>query len=55
MICPKCGLKLRWECDYDFEDVGREGVGVCSVYTCVHCGVEVEIYMPEEYDKKNNQ
>ena len=43
MICPRCGLELHWESDYDFEKVGREGIGVCGIYTCPHCDIEVEI------------
>ena len=44
MICPSCKAELIWNNDYSFEEVGREGDGVCGCYTCPECGVEVEIF-----------
>lgn len=52
MICSICGNELVWQCDYDFEDLGREGEGIVSVWNCPKCGTEVELYIPSELNVK---
>jgi hypothetical protein len=48
MRCPQCNTQLHWQSDFDYDDMGHEGEGVCGIYTCPEpkCIVEdVHIYM----------
>ncbi|HSQ87978.1 hypothetical protein [Romboutsia sp.] len=37
MKCKECGADLRWESDFDFENVGYKGKGIVSYYNCDSC------------------
>lgn len=50
MICPKCKAEMIWNSDYAFDEVGCDGEGVMSCYSCVECGTSMDIYVPEEND-----
>ena len=47
-----CGTPLIWGADFDYEDFGMDSEGVVSTYSCPNCGVSVEVYMPNEDNKK---
>ena len=34
--CFLCGNDLLWQSDFDYEDMGREGNGVSSIFTCTN-------------------
>lgn len=41
--CFHCGQRtVIWDCDYDFEDFGYEGIGIVNVCHCTNCGAEIE-------------
>lgn len=45
--CVNCGKKsLMWQSDFDFEELGYEGEGIVSFYTCSNCGAEIECAVP---------
>lgn len=48
MNCPRCNGYLCWGSDFSFEDYGYDSNGIVSNYTCLDCGVEVEVRYPEE-------
>ena len=35
-----------WDCDYDFEDFGYEGVGIVHMCHCSNCKSEIEYIVP---------
>ena len=43
--CIICGEQLIWQNDFDWEDYGREGEGIVSVWICSKCGAEHEVYI----------
>ena len=45
--CWKCGGTLVWLEDVDvYEQLGYEGDGVCSRYSCIDCGASVTYEPP---------
>tara|TARA_R100001510_G_scaffold54618_1_gene57519 strand:+ start:774 stop:923 length:150 start_codon:yes stop_codon:yes gene_type:complete len=47
MKCPICNNDMRWDNDFDWEDMGVEGVGIVSFNTCDNekCNVDsVHVY-----------
>lgn len=52
--CPVCGHKIIWQNDFDYdgEDYGNYGEeGIVSIFSCTHCGAEIECYVPINNDK----
>ena len=48
--CFHCGNKsVLWDSDFDFEDMGYEGIGIVHICHCTNCGAEIE------YRISNNQ
>lgn len=47
MKCPLCNSEMIWGNDFDWEDIGKEGEGIVSFYSCLNkkCKVEgTELY-----------
>ena len=44
MICYNCNSKMSWNSDYSFEDVGIEGEGIVSYFTCSECDSSCEFF-----------
>jgi len=44
--CGRCNTELRWNNDFGFDELGYEGEGISSLYSCDKCGVEVEVNTP---------
>ena len=56
MKCWHCNTELIWGGDHDFEDLGREGEGIVSNFSCSNelCDVFVEVFLPiKEEDDEN--
>lgn len=54
MDCHRCGEELCWMNDYTFEDYGMEGNGIITVWHCLKCEADVEIYLPDETEKEDS-
>jgi hypothetical protein len=39
----ECGRELIWNIDHDLEDVGLEGNGIVTIYSCPNDECEVDI------------
>lgn len=46
MQCPHCGEQMIWDSDADFEDLGREGRGIVTMYHCPRCEADIELSVP---------
>lgn len=51
--CFICGSEVRWNSDFDYEDLGIEGVGIVHIYSCPQCGADIEVYETITEDKTN--
>lgn len=41
--CFHCGaMAVSWDADFDFDDMGYEGIGVVNCCHCNNCGAEIE-------------
>lgn len=41
--CFHCGQRaVSWDCDYDFDDFGYDGVGIVQCLHCNNCGARIE-------------
>ena len=41
--CFHCGSKsVIWDADFDFADVGLEGLGIVHQCHCTNCGADIE-------------
>ncbi|WP_167514925.1 hypothetical protein [Bacillus wiedmannii] len=50
---PKCENKMVWQSDFDFEDMGREGKGIVSIYICSECESELNLVQKEKEGNKD--
>ena len=48
MNCWHCNKELIWGGDHDFEDYGKEGVGIVTNLSCPKCNSFVLVYSGEE-------
>ena len=45
--CAHCGHRaVIWDCDYDFEDFGYDGIGIVQCFHCSNCGAWIEYAVP---------
>lgn len=51
LVCPNCGHEIIWQSDFDFDDLGYEGDGIVSFYSCPHCGADIEVRIPISTEK----
>lgn len=57
MKCPNCEQQeLIWDSSADSNDCGYELDGIVSLYHCTNCGAEIEIFVPNEnqYKEEND-
>ena len=47
MRCWYCGGKLRWNGDFNYDEIFGEGNGIVSFLTCMNCGAEVQYSLRE--------
>jgi DNA-directed RNA polymerase subunit RPC12/RpoP len=40
--CWYCGAELRWQSDFNYDEVFGEGEGIVTYLTCSECGAEVQ-------------
>ena len=40
--CYNCDTEMIWQNDFDFDEVGYEGEGVISSFTCPECDTYAE-------------
>lgn len=54
-LCPNCmeGV-LSWDSDEEAEDIGYSEPGILSFYHCTACGAEIEVYVPDKANEKEN-
>lgn len=52
-VCWYCGGQLRWDSDFNYDEVFGEGDGIVSFLTCTNCGAEVQYSLKEENDESN--
>lgn len=48
MRCWYCGGRLRWDSDFNYDEIFGEGDGIVSFLTCMNCGAEVQYSLREE-------
>lgn len=49
--CPRCGKQSAvWQNDFDVADLGYDGEGIVTYYTCSECGSEIEVITRENND-----
>ena len=46
--CWYCGGKLRWNSDFNYDEVYGEGEGIVTFLTCTNCGAEVQYSLRKE-------
>lgn len=51
MNCVNCGSQMSWQNDFDFEDYGKDGKGIVTVYYCSDCNTLSENYIPTGGDE----
>ena len=47
-----------WDCDYSYDDIGREGEGIVHVCHCANCGAWIEYYIDcgsDDEDEARNE
>ena len=53
--CFHCSQKaVIWDSDFDFEDMGYEGVGIVHICHCTNCGAEIEYKVSLENSEENS-
>lgn len=54
MNCWHCGedTPMIWGSDFSFEDIGLDGDGIVSFFTCSKCKCYAEVYLPFNEDEE---
>ena len=45
MNCWNCGTQMIWGGDHSFEDVGLDGEGIASNFSCPNCSAHADFYV----------
>lgn len=45
MNCWGCGTQMIWGGDHSFDDVGMEGEGIASNFSCPNCSAHADFYV----------
>lgn len=53
--CPRCGAEMLWQGEEDYEDIGIDGKGTVSFHICKRCGVEIECYISDKEEEKDDR
>lgn len=54
--CPVCGHRVIWQSDFDFEDYGiYDEKGIVHNFSYTNCGADIECYVPENANNKEEQ
>ena len=46
MNCWNCGIQMIWGGDHSFDDVGMDGEGIASNFSCPNCSAHADFYVP---------
>ena len=46
MNCWNCGTQMIWGGDHSFDDVGMDGEGIASNFSCPNCSAHADFYVP---------
>ena len=52
--CYNCNSEMIWGSDFDFDDLGYEGEGIVSCFTCPTCDTYAEFVVPNKESKYTN-
>lgn len=47
-VCWYCGGQLRWDSDFNYDEIFGEGDGIVSFLTCMDCGAEVQYSLRDD-------
>ena len=53
--CWYCGGKLRWNADFNYDEIHGEGEGIVSFLTCADCGAEVQYSLEDTKEENANE
>jgi len=46
MNCWNCGTQMIWGGEHSFDDVGMDGEGIASNFSCPTCSAHADFYVP---------
>lgn len=49
--CYFCNLPMRWESDFNYDEVWGEGEGIVSFWTCPECGGEAQYSLRDDVEE----